>query len=414
MVLVVIIALVATHGFHHHHYHHYYDHHQYHNIYNQYRYQLYNSPRNLNTVTKQNFVIMIKQMVGSLIGSSLLSSSSSSIAIADEMLSDESIIKQRGLPLNELISKIKTGKVFIYENFLNDSEVEELRKEIEALDQEGKFVYSGLTNRANAKQEFGKNDRQIYPISFKETTSLNKFGIYINKLRDELSVVLNRPSLCSDECAHESYFSKSSVGASLPRHMDERHEEIKGLKGWLSNSRRSISWLIYLSDKDWTSDNGGELRSYPQAFNVANPVGSDDGNLQLGWFKMDKASDTVFPAFLDIDRRNYFDITGERRLSALYVRDKKFNRKYITKNFDIIDPNTGSARTNFDNYLHDSRHCFYRIEEIEKWRTDEMPSGSTVQDFLPTSGTLVLFDSVSLPHQVQVTSKGQRLALAGK
>jgi hypothetical protein len=168
-----------------------------------------------------------------------------------------------------------------------------------------------------------------------------------------------------------------------------------------------------LSDKDWTSENGGELRSYPQACNVANTVGCDDENLQLGWFKMDQASDTVFPAFLDINRRNYFDITGERRVAALYVRDKKLNRKYITKNFDIIDPDTGSARTNFDKYLHDGRHCLYRIEEIEKWKTDEMPSGSMAQDFLPTSGTLVLFDSVSLPHQVQVTKRGQRLALAG-
>ena len=355
--------------------------------------------------------------MGSLLGSLLvsISSSSSSSAIADELLSDDSIIKQRRLPLNELRTTIQTGRVFCYENFLTDSEVEELRKEIEAFDNEGKFVYSGLTNRANAKQEFGKNDRQIYPISFKETSSLDKFGISINKLRDELSVVLNRPTLCSSECAHESYFSKSSVGASLPRHMDERHEEIKGLKGWLTTSRRSISWLIYLSDKDWTSsDNGGELRSYPQACNVANTVGCDDGNLQVGWFKVGKASDTVFPAFLDINRRNYFDLTSGIRLSALYIRDKNLNRKYITKNFDIVDPNTGSARTNFDNFLRDSRHCFYRIEEIEKWRSNEMPSGSIVQDFLPTSGTLVLFDSVSLPHQVQVTKKGQRLALAGK
>ena len=237
-------------------------------------------------------------------------------------------------------------------------------------------------------------------------------------MRYELSIVLDRPSLNSDECDHESYFSNSSKGASLPLHMDERHEEIKGRKGWLSRSRRSISWLLYLSDKGWTADvNGGALRSYPQSSNVANSIGCDEGNLQIGWVKMNRISDLslVFPVFLDINRRNYIDTLLNRdvmKSSSLYIKDNNnnLNRKYITKSFDIIDSNTGSARTNFENFLYDKDNKFYRIEEIDKWTNNQIPSGSAYEDFLPTQGTLVLFDSVSLPHEVLQTKEGQRLA----
>jgi Rps23 Pro-64 3,4-dihydroxylase Tpa1-like proline 4-hydroxylase len=34
-------------------------------------------------------------------------------------------------------------------------------------------------------------------------------------------------------------------------------------------------------------------------------------------------------------------------------------------------------------------------------------------DVAPTGGTLVLFDSVAIPHEVLPTQKGERLAMAG-
>ena len=39
-------------------------------------------------------------------------------------------------------------------------------------------------------------------------------------------------------CA-EQYYSVSGAGASLPLHMDERHEEAKGARGWADTYRRS-------------------------------------------------------------------------------------------------------------------------------------------------------------------------------
>jgi len=372
----------------------------------------------MNTLTKETFITSFKRILGSILSSVLVSRAT--VSIAADKLDMSSILRERNIPVNELYDKITKGRVFSFNDFLTETEINDLRKEIESLDNDGKFKYSGLTNRANTKQDFGKNDRQIYPIAFDDGINqkvLNKFGKLLRRLRHDLSVVLDRPSLNSDDCEHESYFSKSSKGASLPLHMDERHEEIKGRKGWLSSSRRSISWLIYLSDKGWSADNGGALRSYPQSCNVANSIGCDEGNLQIGWVKsINKISDSVFPVFLDINRRSYIDTLFNHdatKSSSLYIKDNNSNRKYITKTFDIIDANTGSARTNFETFLYDKSNEFYRIEEIDKWAKSEPPTGSTFEDFLPTQGTLVLFDSVSLPHEVQITKEGQRLALAG-
>jgi len=333
---------------------------------------------------------------------------------------NDSLLRKRNIPINILKDKITRGKVFQMLNFLTNDEVNELRKEIDIIDQQGKFKYSGLTNRANTKQDFDKKDRQISPIVLNDyniDSKLNKVGTMLLELRKELSIILNRPTLADNNNEHEVYFSKSSMGALLPRHLDERHEEIKGRKGWLCPSRRSISWLIYLSSPDWSINNGGELRSYPQICNVANNVGCDDGNLQIGWLKEKKTNDIVFPVFLDISRRSSVDILLNRdgngiKLSALYIK-RNDKRKYITKNFDIIDSETGSARTDYTSFLFDRSNEFYRIEEIESWSAGNYPTGSVVEDFLPVAGSLVLFDSVSLPHEVMVTKDGNRLALAG-
>ena len=49
-------------------------------------------------------------------------------------------------------------------------------------------------------------------------------------------------------------------GAKLGMHLDEHHEETKGVRGWLRPSRRSVTWLVYL--------NGGILRCFPRNFHV--------------------------------------------------------------------------------------------------------------------------------------------------
>ena len=43
----------------------------------------------------------------------------------------------------------------------------------------------------------------------------------------------------------------------------------------------------------------------------------------------------------------------------------------------------------------------------------EQPYNTVVTDISPVQGRLVVFDSVMVPHQVEVVREGQRLALAG-
>lgn len=135
---------------------------------------------------------------------------------------------------------------------------------------------------STSKQPFGVTDRLVCPITFQDTSNsqaLDRFGYIIDDLKNSLSVVMNRPTMRDNSLAHEAYFSLSLPPASLKRHLDEKHEELR-LKGWSTPSRRSISWLLYLSDDDVR---GGELRSFPQCLPIDGRCGAHQGDLQIGW-----------------------------------------------------------------------------------------------------------------------------------
>ena len=230
----------------------------------------------------------------------------------------------------------------------------------------------------------------------------------------------------------------------------------------------------------------GGLLSFPQRRKVSGgPCGSDDGNLQVGWWKIkekntnlssifkklqidevknekddsiknqknDDDSDeyeTVQPVFMDIWRQEYVQMNGnneDKKISkktemtviprtALYVREKNifgiYKRVYITRNFDAKDAETGAARDNYDteflNYdkardiyyddeINNSSRIqanrFLRIEDIPAWEKGKNPLGTVPHITSPLGGSLVLFDSVCLPHEVMETRKGERLVLAG-
>ena len=72
------------------------------------------------------------------------------------------------------------------------------------------------------------------PISFidEEVNSLTvtQFGYTIDDLKNQIAIILNRPSMKDNSLAHESYFSLAVPFAYLKRHLDEKHEELR-LKG---------------------------------------------------------------------------------------------------------------------------------------------------------------------------------------
>lgn len=191
---------------------------------------------------------------------------------------------------------IHSGKVFVINDFIDDTIKKGLVSDIINLVDTEQFAPSGLSNRAKGVQQgFSKKDRSVSPVTFdsvNNSQSLLLVGEYIDQLRLKLALVMNRPTMADITLGHESYFSRSLPGASLNRHLDERHEETKGRKGWTTPSRRSISWLLYLCEEDWDVDiNGGGLLTFPQGRKY-NPgktgaSGEDYGNLQVGDFQFE-------------------------------------------------------------------------------------------------------------------------------
>ena len=259
----------------------------------------------------------------------------------------------------------------------------------------------------------------------------------LQDLRALLSEELNRPTMAGSDTetmAHECYFSRSTGGSTLARHMDERHEETKGSRGWLLPSRRSVSWLIYLSDPNWDLErNGGALRSFPQAKVNARPgvveVGSHYGNLQVGWLLGKDESSGSAPVFLD----SWYKVVAEsgevEPHCILYtVSDETQEVEYITQpwlsehlqglsvsDFLKIIADAESKADPETNLFVENRFArdFRLLEDRSVWEAGEKPDGSEIVDIPPLRGSLVMFDSVSMPHEVGLVKEGTRTALAG-
>lgn len=232
--------------------------------------------------------------------------------------------------------------------------------------------------------------------------------------------------------------------------MDERHEETKGPRGWLLPSRRSLSWLIYLSETGdgaaWDAEtNGGLLRTFPQK-SYRNDGGSDgqpwegtvecgshNGNLQVGWLLADQndekdndaaevadggervSSSTTHPVFLDSWYEHINPYTGapEPHCVLYIIRrkqsdsdaddDESMQIEYITVPWSIDAVGGGSVsdflqhRARLESSPSDSAGLFLRsgyaskfrlLEDREAWTRGEAPEGSVVEDFVPSRGTL--------------------------
>lgn len=351
------------------------------------------------------------------------------------------------LDVAALKERLQSGRVYQHLSFLSEDEVELLWTEINHLEKDGAFARSGLSNTVQgSKQQFGLKDRTLCPAPWWSESLVGKAAVSptgkdvqpiasrIQDLRSSLAIFLDRPSMADDSLAHECYYSMSQVGSFLPRHMDERHEELKGSKGWLLPSRRSLSWLIYLSDpEDWSlEEHGGALRTFPPKTVVDPKVGGnmthDEGNLQIGWLLGDNDSQAR-PVYLD----SWLPISaapGQPPDShcILYTRDQERSQIFLTQPWlsegiqgismaDFIQ--TWARRQSSDTedsglfLRQEDAKQFTLIEDRPSWDEGDLPEGTVAEDIKPTRGSLVVFDSVTMPHQVELIKNGRRVALAG-
>lgn len=397
-------------------------------------------------------------------------SSSSTLGVSTkEETGQEQKSPLRLLDVEQMKRKVLSGKVYQQENFLNENEIRVLLQDVDGLIQENKMIPSGLSNTNKGKeQNFGRSDRTTCPVpwwidslsgrrlsfeprsqeegsllldherdSLKEV--LNSLSQKIQQVRQEVALHLNRPTMSDASLAHECYYSRSTQGALLKRHMDERHEETKGPRGWMLPSRRSISWLIYLSDFDIQ---GGELRSFVQGGYTWDPNGggieiaSNRGNLQVGWLDVTEEEEeggsssslaVVLPVYLDSWYRpppsSKREIDVEPFCILYTIQDGK--QVFLTKPWintmvmepfaDFIKRHAASTVAEGSGSFTSSFHAkhFKLLEDRELWEKDRIPSGSTIEDIQPKRGSLVMFDSVVVPHEVLVVKGGVRTALAG-
>jgi hypothetical protein len=330
-----------------------------------------------------------------------------------------SAAKQPSIDFDELKAVVNSGRVFVHDDFINNDLLEALQQDIANAEREGRFIPSGLSNRADSLQKFdARRDRAVMPVlgtTGYTSQPLQDFERKLRSLRLALANKLERPSLNDDSIAHETYYSMSKAGAALPRHLDERHEELKGRKGWLNPSRRSISWLLYLSDKSWDlNTDGGHLRAYPVSPLADAPLvpgrtgGVHEGNLQVAWIKLLGVG--TYPVYLCV-----------RDGCLLYIVREATGREIISRGFELHDGATGRKESTAQAFTAALLPAYERaelciLEEPERWAQGLLPAGCEVQDVNPKGGRLVVFDSAVLPHEVFPVldgARGPRLALAG-
>lgn len=341
---------------------------------------------------------------------------------------------------------IQSGRIAVIPDFLPPSEVATLRSDAASLHAENYFSTDALAGYGSTtgKATFDPSrDRAVLKLdkwksdTIGDTKARRGLGDRMAAVRSDLAYHLNRPHLDQGLAttkygygSTEISYTRFGPGAFLKRHTDEHHEELKGTAGWSQPTRRSISWLIYLNE-NWKSSHGGQLRCFERTVGPSSQVevgARPNGDLQIAWLTATTLDPVERPVFLDGRQED-----GGRCAMYIIMTEKNGDRKkqYITPQFDAhpILYTAGSEFMVRKLLVFDQRDIAERLHLIEpvksklgdiltadkKYRGTglEPGPGEMLQEVEPTGGTLVLFDSVALPHEVLATRSRERWASSG-
>lgn len=309
------------------------------------------------------------------------------------------------------LSPIASGEVVVIRDWISPSLAAALRNDARAIRARGLFRASGLRDNApGASQVYDERDRLVCNLAPNlpgDRRARRALDAQLDELRGQLEGALGRRGL---RCA-EQYFSVHGSGSSLRRHLDERHEDTKGERGWVGATRRSVSWLVYLC----APGSGGELRAW-QRPTSGRRCGAHDGNLQLGWLKHGAGPtdrQTFEPLYLDSWVRA---LDGREARSVIY-RLAGDRREDLSGPFSA---GSGSwpAPADGSGFSPEELEAAFRAQLPLSLRslfqmTDTVDASSARVEVEPLGGTLVLFDSVAVPHEVAPILAGERIAIAG-
>ena len=342
---------------------------------------------------------------------------------------------------------IEEGHIAVVPNFLPLAEVQALRTDAQNLFADQRFSTDALASYGTAGKFDPSKDRAVLRLSQWKDASLGdwqlrqRFGRRMAALRTDLAQQLQRPHL-DEGLATTKYgygsteisYTRFGPGAFLRRHVDEHHEELKGRAGWSQPTRRSLSWLIYLNEPDWDGRvEGGRLRCFQRKYLPSRPVGALRGDLQIAWLRP-PTTNTASQQQQEEEQPVYMTLNAVNSKSRLYyINNDTGQAVYLTKEFDshpilyMTGGSTGGVGL-VQKLLVDRPDLAKRLQFIEPPQSAGLslffPDGYQGQgleagtdeellDVDATGGTLVVFDSVSLPHEVLATKRRSRWAASG-
>ena len=185
-------------------------------------------------------------------------------------------------------------------------------------------------------------------------------------------------------------------------------------------TRRSVTWLVYLNDDDWdAAADGGALRVHERAAPSCARVGARGADLQVGWLRA-SARAPEQPVFLDARRG------GADGNCMLYASAADGSTRDLSSRPFSASPALYLAGGDFfaKKLLVDARadaERFHLIDAPKSPAAALLPpvpdegedGGERVRNISPEGGTLVLFDSVAVPHEVMPARRRPRLACTG-
>lgn len=152
-------------------------------------------------------------------------------------------------PLYErIISDIANQQYSIIENFFSTEEVSILRTSLLEKHEEDVFKKAAIGNSIN--KTIIKSIRGDVILWIDETNANHAETLFFDKINDLISY-LNRTCFLGI-LQKEFHYALYSTGAFYKRHIDT----------FQNDDRRKLSFVCYLNEEDWQTENGGELVLY--------------------------------------------------------------------------------------------------------------------------------------------------------
>lgn len=346
------------------------------------------------------------------------------------------------------LASVAEGGVYVGRSWLGDELLQALRADVRTLLRAGSVPDTDEPIGRRLKLELDTADWSV-PGEAEPSEARAAARRKFDALRLELQRVVGR-RLFLDELGAQAKYSVGKTGEPIHLHIDQKHEAFEGQAPlFQQRTRRSVAWLLYLSDDDWDEPGcqepggrgrGGVLRARPRRDAVGR-CGAHEGNLQVGWLERGRGSEPVFLDAWGVPARMRGRTLAELRREmagvhadeaalwsalfrfqpayALYCVGADGRREQLSEAHEA--PSTADEAEGAEHPKEDEDAGVPSLSEMlpEHLRDGfsstlcgEHPA-QRLLEVSPRGGTLVVFESAVVPHEVTPVVAGERIALFG-